>query len=92
VLATSLGSSVILTLILKASLVTDKKSNLSIWTQLTQTVLGSVVEGVALGPFLAKFHLSETTLGNLLKLDKDLKPAWNNIVELSKQVEEVAAC
>ena len=47
---------------------------------MTQTVLGSVVEGVALGPFLAKFHLSETTLGNLLKLDKDLKPAWNNIV------------
>ena len=50
------------------------------WTQLTQTVLGAVMEGVTLGPFLAKFHLSETTLGNLLQLDKDLKPAWNNIV------------
>jgi len=88
VLSTSLGSSIMLTLILKASLETGKSNNnLSTWTLLAQSLLGSVAEGVKLGAFLAKFHLSESTLANLLNLDNKLKPAWINIMELSNGVE-----
>ena len=39
-----------------------------------------MAEGVKLGAFLAKFHLSESTLANLLNLDNKLKPAWLNIM------------
>ena len=55
-------------------------NNLSTWTLLAQSLLGSVAEGVKLGAFLAKFHLSESTLANLLNLDNKLKPAWINIM------------
>merc|ERR1719422_147970 len=85
VLSTSLGSSVMLTLILKASLETDKRGDT--WALLARTLLSCVAEGAKLGPFLAKFHLSESTLANLLNLDNNLKPAWINIMELSNGVE-----
>ena len=50
------------------------------WALLARTLLSCVAEGAKLGPFLAKFHLSESTLANLLNLDNNLKPAWINIM------------
>jgi len=91
VLATSLGVSVILTLILKASLVSAKSNNnLSIWSELAMTLLTIVAEGASLGAFLAKFHLSENTVNSLVNLDNKLKPAWMNLMELTRG-EEVSA-
>jgi len=91
VLATSLGVSVMLTLILKASLVSAKSNNnLSIWSELAMTLLTIVAEGASLGAFLAKFHLSENTVNSLVNLDNKLKPAWMNLMELTRG-EEVSA-
>merc|ERR1719336_1901945 len=86
--STRLGSTTILTLILKASLETGKtNNNMNTWTLLAQTLLNLVAEGAKLGEFLAKFNLSEETLDNLLCLDNKLKPAWNLIKDLSSSVE-----
>jgi len=86
--STRLGSTTILTLILKASLETGKtNNNMNTWTLLAQTLLNLVAEGAKLGEFLAKFNLSEETLDNLLSLDNKLKPAWNLIKDLSSSVE-----
>merc|ERR1719468_768097 len=87
VLSTSLGASIILTLILKASLDTGKSNNnLDTWALLARTLLSSVAEGAVLGSFLARFSLSESSLASLLSLDNTLKPAWLNITEQSKGV------
>jgi len=86
--STRLGSTAILTLILKASLETGKtNNNMNTWTVLAQTLLNLVAEGAKLGEFLAKFNLSEETLDNLLSLDNKLKPAWALIKDLSSSVE-----
>jgi len=88
VLSTSLGASIILTLILKASLDSGKtNNNLNTWSLLARTLLSLVAEGAVLGAFLARFSLSESSLASLLSLDNKLKPAWINIMEQSKGVE-----
>ena len=80
-LSTSLGSTIMLTLILKASLETGKSNNnMNTWSLLAQSLLTSVAEGVKLGAFLVQFNLAETTLANLLSLDNKLKPAWLNLM------------
>jgi len=90
--STRLGSTAILTLILKASLETGKtNNNMNTWTVLAQTLLNLVAEGAKLGEFLAKFNLSEETLDNLLSLDNKLKPAWALIKDLSSSVELVVS-
>ena len=84
-LATSLGSTIMLTLILKASLETGKSNNnMNTWSLLAQSLLTSVAEGVKLGAFLVQFNLAETTLANLLSLDNKLKPAWLNLMVRTK--------
>merc|ERR1711874_789750 len=71
--STRLGSTIILTLILKASLETGKtNNNMNTWTLLAQTLLNLVAEGAKLGEFLAKFQLSEERLDSLLSLDTRL--------------------
>merc|ERR1712032_176851 len=81
VLSTSLGASIILTLILKASLDSGKtNNNLNTWSLLARTLLSLVAEGAVLGAFLARFSLSESSLASLLSLDNTLKPAWINIM------------
>jgi len=85
--STRLGSTTILTLILKASLETGKtNNNMNTWTLLAETLLSLVAEGAKLGDFLAKFNLSEQTLDNLLSLDNKLRPAWTLIKDLSSSV------
>jgi len=85
-LSTSLGSSVILTMVLKASLSNDGES-VNTWTQLASVLLSSVGEGAKLGEFLVKFTLTETTLDRLIQLDKKQKPAWMKIMALSSAIE-----
>ena len=94
-LTISLGSSVILTMVLKASLANGQYcipanisvtvliaggDNLNIWTQLASVLLSCVAEGGNLGAFLVKFTLTEATLDRLLTLDGNQKPAWLKIM------------
>jgi len=85
-LTISLGSSVILTMVLKASLA-NGGDNLNIWTQLASVLLSCVAEGGNLGAFLVKFTLTEATLDRLLTLDGNQKPAWLKIMALSSAME-----
>ena len=94
-LTTSLGSSVVLTLILKASLANGKAccfqafqvifslsggGNLATWSQLASVLLSCVSEGVKLGDFLVKFTLTESTLDKLVSMDANQKLAWVKIM------------
>eukprot|EP00090_Calanus_glacialis_P045213 TRINITY_DN8250_c0_g1_i1.p1 TRINITY_DN8250_c0_g1~~TRINITY_DN8250_c0_g1_i1.p1 ORF type:complete len:769 (-),score=302.62 TRINITY_DN8250_c0_g1_i1:299-2260(-) len=88
-LTTSLGSSLILTMVLKASLANGGE-NLSIWSQLASVLLSCVAEGVTLGEFLVKFTLTEGTLDRLITLDANQKPSWLKIMALSSAVENDA--
>jgi len=85
-LTTSLGSSVILTLILKASLL--KEAGV-LWSKLASTLLSCVSDGVKLGGFLVKFTLSESTLDRLLTLDSGQKSSWVKIMALSSAMDSV---
>jgi len=87
VLTTSLGSSVILTLVLKASLANGGES-LALWSQLATVLLSCVAEGVKLGAFLVKFTLTETTLSKLVPIEGNLKMAWHSIMVLSSAVDD----
>merc|ERR1712240_84494 len=80
-LTTSLGSTVVLTLILKASLANGGE-NLATWSQLASVLLSCVSEGVKLGEFLVKFSLTESTLDKLVTLDDKQKSAWLKIMGL----------
>jgi len=80
-LTTSLGSSVVLTLILKASLA-NGGGNLTTWSQLATVLLSCVSEGVMLGDFLVKFTLTESTLDKLVSMDANQKLAWVKIMGL----------
>jgi len=80
-LTTSLGSSVVLTLILKASLA-NGGGNLATWSQLASVLLSCVSEGVKLGDFLVKFTLTESTLDKLVSMDANQKLAWVKIMGL----------
>ena len=95
-LTTSLGSSVVLTLILKASLANGRTccflafehlflsllggGNLTTWSQLVTELLSCVSEGVKLGDFLVKFTLTESTLDKLVSMDANQKLAWVKIM------------
>jgi len=87
-LTTSLGSSVILTMVLKASLA-NAGTNLHIWAQLASVLLSCAGEsqGPGLGPFLVKFTLTEGTLDRLLVLDGNQKLAWGKILAQSSAME-----
>jgi len=80
-LTTSLGSTVVLTLILKASLANGGE-NLATWSQLASVLLSCVSEGAKLGEFLVKFTLTESTLDKLVTLDAKQKSAWLKIMGL----------
>jgi len=84
-LTTSLGSSLILTMVLKASLANGGE-NLGIWSMLASVLLSCVAEGVNLGEFLVKFTLTEATIDRLLTLDGSQKSAWLKIMALSSDV------
>ena len=95
-LTTSLGSSLILTMVLKASLANGKcfdnvllhyylifykvGENLGIWSMLASVLLSCVAGGVNLGEFLVKFTLTEATIDRLLTLDGSQKSAWLKIM------------
>eukprot|EP00092_Neocalanus_flemingeri_P076161 GFUD01094428.1.p1 GENE.GFUD01094428.1~~GFUD01094428.1.p1 ORF type:complete len:645 (-),score=197.91 GFUD01094428.1:247-1908(-) len=89
-LTTSLGSSVILTMVLKASLA-NEGDNLNIWTQLASALLSCVAEGSNLGAFLVKFTLTENTLDRLVTLEGNQRPAWQKIMALSSAMETITA-
>jgi len=87
-LTTSLGSSVILTMVLKASLA-KAGTNLHIWAQLASVLLSCAADcqGVTMGPPLVKFTLTEGTLDRLLTFDGNQKLAWEKIMALSSSME-----
>jgi len=79
VAGTSLGATVLLSLLAKAAATPGTQPN-SVWAQLATVLLGLAADGATMAPTLVRLELADNLLAPLLPLSPGQQAAWANLL------------